>query len=160
MQYLYRHFSEEGELLYVGVSLSPVHRLVGHRKGSHWFGLIRRVEIEEFATREEALKAETVAIISEQPLHNIQKRKVKEIKVPKSRELEPGTRVKVLVQTFSGWKGEGFVVDHHGNGVTILKDGYGFDAEDAKTYFDKDDTEGKLWNAEAELMRHEVRVLK
>lgn len=71
---LYRHFDENGTLLYVGVSLSAIYRLSQHKKGSHWHSKISRQEIEHFATREEALDAETRAIQNENPLYNKQKR--------------------------------------------------------------------------------------
>jgi hypothetical protein len=72
---LYRHFDVDGNLLYVGISLSAVHRLSQHKEHSHWAGQIKRVEVESFDTREEALIAETLAIQSENPKHNLAKRK-------------------------------------------------------------------------------------
>ncbi len=74
MQNLYRHFDDAGALLYIGVSLNSINRLSQHQNGSHWFEKIARVEIEQFDSRPAALEAETNAIASEQPLHNIQKR--------------------------------------------------------------------------------------
>ena len=68
---LYRHFDAAGVLLYVGISLSTVHRLSQHRDDSHWFDQIKRVEIEHFPTRKQAEIAEQVAILTEAPLHNI-----------------------------------------------------------------------------------------
>jgi predicted GIY-YIG superfamily endonuclease len=69
--YLYRHFDAEGKLLYVGISLSAIGRLAQHKTASAWFDDIRNVTIEKFATRSEALDAETKAIKEEKPLHNI-----------------------------------------------------------------------------------------
>lgn len=69
--YLYRHFNQEGALLYVGVSLSVVHRLAQHKDHSHWYRSITRIDIKEFSTRREALIAERDAIKQEKPLHNI-----------------------------------------------------------------------------------------
>ncbi len=69
--YLYRHFDSEGNLLYVGISLSAINRLSQHRANSDWFASIKRVEIEKFPTRGEALMAERIAVISEAPLYNI-----------------------------------------------------------------------------------------
>ncbi len=68
---LYRHFDKEGNLLYVGISLSTLNRLGQHKDHSHWFAQISRVEIETFAKREDALEAEALAIHDEKPLHNI-----------------------------------------------------------------------------------------
>jgi hypothetical protein len=69
---LYRHYDEEGNLLYVGISLSAVHRLSEHKRDSGWFGRIAYVKIERFKTRKAALVAEQVAIITEAPLWNQQ----------------------------------------------------------------------------------------
>ena len=68
---LYRHFNKAGDLLYVGVSLSALHRLGQHSDHSEWFRSIAKVTIEHFETRSEALNAEREAIGKERPLHNI-----------------------------------------------------------------------------------------
>lgn len=68
--YLYRHFDENQILLYVGVSLNPIVRLTQHRNKSKWFHAIRKIEIEVFKSRKEALKAETKAIEKEKPIYN------------------------------------------------------------------------------------------
>lgn len=73
--YLYRHYAADDTLLYVGVSLSAVYRLAQHRQTSDWFGDIARVAIEKFPSRAEALSAETKAIQTENPKHNVVKRK-------------------------------------------------------------------------------------
>lgn len=75
--YLYRHFAADDTLLYVGISLSAVYRLAQHRQASSWFGEIARVSIEKYPSRAEALQAETKAIQTEKPKHNIAKRKTK-----------------------------------------------------------------------------------
>ncbi len=67
---LYRHYSKDGTLLYVGVSLSAIKRLSEHNKESRWFPTISRVEIETYATREEALQKEKQTIKEETPLWN------------------------------------------------------------------------------------------
>lgn len=84
---LYRHFDRRSNLLYVGVSLNALKRLMQHREVSGWFGEIHRVEIERFATRQEALSAERNAISGENPRHNIKRPKPK---IP--------TRVEVIVK--------------------------------------------------------------
>jgi predicted GIY-YIG superfamily endonuclease/predicted DNA-binding transcriptional regulator AlpA len=68
---LYRHFTRENELLYVGVSLSPIARLSSHAKGSNWASSIASVTVEWLSTRAAALEAEKKAIKEERPLHNI-----------------------------------------------------------------------------------------
>ncbi len=67
---LYRHYDEEGRLLYVGVSLAPISRLREHRYQSRWFYRISVVKIEHFATRAEAVSAEVTAIETEEPMFN------------------------------------------------------------------------------------------
>jgi predicted GIY-YIG superfamily endonuclease len=67
---LYRHFDTDGTLLYVGISNDPDQRYETHRTQAHWFKQINRVEVEWFATRKAAQKAELAAIKSERPLHN------------------------------------------------------------------------------------------
>lgn len=67
---LYRHFDADGELLYVGISLSAIGRLSQHKSTAHWADKIASVTVESFSTREQAVEAERIAIETEQPLHN------------------------------------------------------------------------------------------
>ena len=67
---LYRHFNAKGELLYVGVSLSAISRLISHKR-SAWAKEITRVEIENCGSREEAEKRERLAIRTEKPKYNV-----------------------------------------------------------------------------------------
>ena len=65
---LYRHFDCDDRLLYVGLSLKPMHRLEIHRdKDWQWFYEITRVEIEWLASVGEAINAEDLAIRTEHP---------------------------------------------------------------------------------------------
>jgi hypothetical protein len=66
---LYRHYDDEGKLLYVGISLSTVSRLIDHKE-SPWFGRISHIKIERFPTRKAALIAEQIAITMEGPEYN------------------------------------------------------------------------------------------
>ena len=84
MTSLYRHFDADGDLLYVGVSLSAVYRLSQHKQASGWYSDISRVDIENFTSRTAALIAETAAIQGEDPKYNIQK---KAPKLPKTVEV-------------------------------------------------------------------------
>lgn len=70
---LYRHYSADGRLLYVGISLSAVRRLGAHAQHASWFGQIARVEVETHPSRRAALVAEVAAIKAENPLHNVQR---------------------------------------------------------------------------------------
>jgi hypothetical protein len=67
---LYRHFNEEGLLLYVGVTLSPLARLAGHRTKASWFPDIATITIERFQTKQSAVDAEWNAILFERPKFN------------------------------------------------------------------------------------------
>ena len=68
---LYRHFSQTGELLYVGVSLSVMARLSKHMGASGWADQIAKVEIATYPTREAALDAERDAIRVHKPRYNV-----------------------------------------------------------------------------------------
>ncbi len=68
---LYRCFDAEWKLLYVGISLSAIGRLVEHRRQAKWFDRrIRHIEVEWFPTRVAALIAERTAIQTEAPEYN------------------------------------------------------------------------------------------
>jgi predicted GIY-YIG superfamily endonuclease len=64
-------------LLYVGISINPFKRLDEHKHSSEWFNFVKNVTIQSFDNREEALSAETIAIVKEKPAYNIKKTKEK-----------------------------------------------------------------------------------
>lgn len=68
---LYRHFDAAGRLLYVGITNHTPRRLAQHSERSAWFTQSARVTIEWHPTREKALEAERLAVVSERPLHNV-----------------------------------------------------------------------------------------
>jgi predicted GIY-YIG superfamily endonuclease len=68
--YLYRHYQPNGDLLYVGITLSVLERTDRHLQVAEWRETICLIVIEPFATREEALEAERVAIRNEFPKFN------------------------------------------------------------------------------------------
>jgi predicted GIY-YIG superfamily endonuclease len=68
---LYRFFDEKGMLLYVGVSVSAPNRLRQHNRDKPWFSLVSSATFSHFATRQEALRAEAIAIRTEKPLMNV-----------------------------------------------------------------------------------------
>lgn len=70
MTSLYRHFGKSGELLYIGISLSVVHRLSQHVDSAAWATKIAKVTVEYFPTRQRALDAERNAIMAERPKYN------------------------------------------------------------------------------------------
>lgn len=67
---VYRCFSEQSYLLYVGIGREPLHRLRKHMD-KLWFRLVARIEIEWFNQRYQAKCAETLAIHTESPAFNI-----------------------------------------------------------------------------------------
>lgn len=70
MQYLYRAFDKEGQLLYIGISGQWHHRLHQHEKTSEWMERADYVKIERFPDRESVSNAERLAVVTEKPLYN------------------------------------------------------------------------------------------
>ena len=70
MQYLYRAYGDNDELLYVGISGKWSERLHQHERTSEWMEETAFVTIERFQTREEVSEAEKRAIKNEKPIHN------------------------------------------------------------------------------------------
>lgn len=70
MTALYRHFSESGELLYVGTSSQLLNRTASH-ESKGWARQITIIKVEHYEDREMALMAEKKAIVDEKPKHNI-----------------------------------------------------------------------------------------
>ncbi len=70
MTALYRHFDENGALLYVGISVNAAARTSAHSKSAPWFNSVVRIEIEQHLSYRDALNAEAVAIVIERPIHN------------------------------------------------------------------------------------------
>lgn len=70
MQYLYRAYGPEDQLLYVGISGNWSERLHAHERTSEWMELAEWVKLERYATREQVEKAEREAILTEAPIFN------------------------------------------------------------------------------------------
>lgn len=68
---LYRHYSIEHELLYVGISSRPMQRHSEHRRDDPWWTQVHHTTLEHFTTRQAALDAEKLAIQTEHPRLNI-----------------------------------------------------------------------------------------
>lgn len=68
---LYRLFDRRGMLLYVGVSSNPGRRITQHSGSKDWWSQVTTTTMEHFITRQMALDAERIAIITERPIHNI-----------------------------------------------------------------------------------------
>jgi excinuclease UvrABC nuclease subunit len=80
--FLYRHFDESGSLLYIGISIDALVRQGGHESRSGWWRDIRRIEIEVYANKTEAARAEVELIKKLRPRWNTQHAPVKPIDVP------------------------------------------------------------------------------
>ncbi|MGW9371155.1 GntR family transcriptional regulator [Streptomyces xanthophaeus] len=65
---LYRHYSADGELLYVGIAYDPDLRLEQH----YWRRESARHTVNWFDRRRDALEAESKAIADERPRYNLQ----------------------------------------------------------------------------------------
>jgi predicted GIY-YIG superfamily endonuclease len=68
---LYRYFDADDNLLYVGITNSPLSRMSQHLRDKGWFAKAARTTYEHFTTRDELEKAELKAIQSEKPKYNI-----------------------------------------------------------------------------------------
>ncbi|MEV4381595.1 GIY-YIG nuclease family protein [Streptosporangium sp. NPDC049644] len=69
---LYRFFDQDGTLLYIGITESPLVRLDGHAATQPWWGEVRSATYEHFQSRAEAREAELNAIRSERPAFNVE----------------------------------------------------------------------------------------
>lgn len=86
---LYRLFSKDGALLYVGVTIDIDQRWASHERSKPWWPQVEERRVEWYANRPLALAAELNAIQTERPLHNIsgtptahKRRELKQDEVP------------------------------------------------------------------------------
>lgn len=68
---LYRLYSAQGELLYVGIADNIPTRLKQHSKDKPWWPQVASTAFQQFTTRAEAEAAEKRAIQTERPVHNV-----------------------------------------------------------------------------------------
>lgn len=73
LHYLYRLFSQDGRLLYVGITHDLEQRLGQHYTTRPWEQVrdVYRLTVQEYPTRSDVLEAEHQAIATENPLWNI-----------------------------------------------------------------------------------------
>lgn len=71
LTYLYRAFSKDSELLYVGISNQWEARLEHHMKFSPWRKLADTMLFELYPTRDIAKAVEYAAITEESPIYNV-----------------------------------------------------------------------------------------
>lgn len=67
---VYRAWSEDGTLLYIGSTINPVQRIRAHATGTRWWGEVVRLTFEEYDTEAEVRKAESTAIWNEPSIYN------------------------------------------------------------------------------------------
>ena len=70
MTTLYRYYDERDRLLYVGVTDSASSRQRAHST-ARWWPLVERSTFTHYESRDEALAAETRAIVDESPVFNV-----------------------------------------------------------------------------------------
>lgn len=68
---LYRYYDKDGNLLYVGITDSLSRRAAQHNKNAQWHSYAAYATFEHYVSREDALEAESKAIINESPSYNI-----------------------------------------------------------------------------------------
>jgi predicted GIY-YIG superfamily endonuclease len=68
---LYRLFSNDRALLYIGIAGNPGRRFEQHAGDKLWWGEVATLTLEHFTDRATALVAERRAIETERPLHNV-----------------------------------------------------------------------------------------
>ncbi len=68
---VYRLYSKDGTLLYVGVTRNIPERFYQHEVYKHWWPHVARKTMNWYGSRTAALAAEAAAIVSERPVYNI-----------------------------------------------------------------------------------------
>lgn len=69
--YVYRHYDGDGRLLYVGCTVDPKTRQLGHQQSSWWFNQSAKVRMTIYPNRLHALRVEREAILHERPIWNV-----------------------------------------------------------------------------------------
>lgn len=70
-RYVYRAYSPQGALLYVGMTLDPSRRLADHGDSTRWWGEVKTIKVEQLPNLEAAQTAERLAIKREHPRYNV-----------------------------------------------------------------------------------------
>lgn len=71
MTTVYRFFDAHGDLLYVGIANSVIHRISQHITSKEWFQTVASAKFEHLETRAEAEARERHIIQSERPRYNV-----------------------------------------------------------------------------------------
>lgn len=113
-QSLYRAYDSDDTLLYVGITCQGPARLDTHRRTSGWWDDVSYIIVEHSDDRRTVDQAETVAINTENPIHN----------VAKSLRLRPhGTPANSLrlIREARGWSREALAEKAGTAALTILR---------------------------------------
>jgi len=68
---LYRAYTSNGDLLYIGITDDPHTRFAFHDWVTPWWHEVAETKLEEYGSRWEAMEAERAAILAEVPFHNV-----------------------------------------------------------------------------------------
>lgn len=68
---LYRFYSEDDTVLYIGRTIDPVARFRQHRQDKPWWDEVVRIDIDRYETDEDLAVAERDAIKAERPRYNV-----------------------------------------------------------------------------------------
>jgi predicted GIY-YIG superfamily endonuclease len=121
---LYRFFSADEQLLYVGMTRNPARRFEKHSGDKSWWGEIARIEMQQFGTIEELRAAERAAIEAEHPVHNIRMNGSRKREAPTSEARKTGRMGLRVGEVYalglrSGECPVGVVVDVDDEGVSV-----------------------------------------
>lgn len=72
--FVYKHYSAENILLYVGIACNVHRRTNAHSCTALWWPLVDLIIQKRYKSRAEANRAERLAVIREKPLFNIHHR--------------------------------------------------------------------------------------
>lgn len=97
---LYRFFSADDSLLYVGITKDLGTRLKSHNREKTWFRMVAYIRVEHFDSREDVELAEYRAITEEHPAWNITYR------------VAPGARI-ALPEIVAAWEAIEAAVEHY-----------------------------------------------
>ena len=70
MHYVYKHYDNLDNLIYVGETKNPDMRRYNHRSNSYWMSMSAKEDVEEFKSKDDALEYEKMCIKAESPLFN------------------------------------------------------------------------------------------
>ena len=74
--YVYRLYDAEGDLLYIGCTVSPRQRRHGHMQSSPWFKDVDTFRLTIYPNRPHAMRVEREAIYTEDPRYNVHGRRL------------------------------------------------------------------------------------